>query len=274
MVVASESISDGTSFNLLVYSLTNPSSPQLLSKTTIPYAFSSDLVVQGNTAFIPTEGADNDGNGNITNQFGDFLAVNLSDPAAPQLAGVLFKNLGEPQGGDSNQWDAVPINDQVTYVAGSTSTGAKTQSGNGSVLVVNTANSASMSVSDQLSIPGTVQALAIAVNGSEALVVGSTGGSQSPYTEAGLTGNVTLTLLNISNPLDPTIIGSTVVTQDTFPNAGDNAENELQAIYLGHGQFAVSDTLAGSGPVLLVVNASDPSNLVTNTVAAPRPSTA
>ena len=52
-------------------------------------------------------------------------------------------------------------------------------------------------------------------------------------------------MLNISNPLDPTIIGSTVVTQDTFPNAGDNAAGKLQAIYLGNGQFAVSDTLAG-----------------------------
>ena len=166
----------------------------------------------------------------------------------------------------------MPINSQVTYVAGSTSTGANTQSGSGSVLVVNTANPASMSVAEQLDIPGTVQALAIAVDGNEALVVGSTGGWQSPFSDPsqiGLTGNVTLTMLNISNPLDPTIIGSTVVTQDTFPNAGDNPAGKLQAIYLGNGQFAISDTLAGGGPVLLVVNASNPANLVTNTVAAP-----
>ena len=272
LVVTSQNLSDSTSFNLLVFSLANPSSPQLLSNTTIPYAFTSDLVVQGNTAFIPIEGTSNDGNGNITDQFGNFLAVDLSNPAAPQLAGVLFNNLGAPQGSDSNQFDAVPINSQVTYVAGSTSTGANTQSGNGSVLVVNTANPASMSVADQLDIPGTVQALAIAVNGNEALVVGSTGGWQSPFsdpTQIGLTGNVTLTMLNISNPLDPTIIGSTVVTQDTFPNAGENAAGKLQAIYLGNGQFAVSDTLAGVLPVLLVVNASNPSNLVTNTISVP-----
>ena len=268
LVVASENVANSESFNVLVYSLSNPSSPQLLSNTTIPYAFPSDLAVQGNTAFVPTEGADNDGNGNITNQFGDFLAVNLSNPAAPQVAGVLFNNLGAPEGGDSNEWDAASINNQVTYVAGSTSTGANTQSGSGSVLVVNTADPAGMSVTDQLDIPGTVQALAIAVNGNEALVVGSTGGSQSPYIEMGLTGNVTLTMLNISNPLDPTIIGSTVVTQETLPNAGDNAAGKLQAIYLGNGLFAISDTLAGSSPVILVVNASNPASLVTNTVAA------
>ncbi len=271
LVVASENTSSSTSFNLLVYSLTNPSSPQLLSNTTIPYAFPSDLVIQGNTAFIPIEGTSNDGNGNITDQSGDFLAVDLSNPASPHLAGVLFNNRGAPQVGSSNQFDAVPINSQVTYVAGSTSTGANTQSGSGSVLVVNTANPASMSVADQLDIPGTVQALAIAVNGNEALVVGSTGGWQSPYTEAGLTGNVTLTMLNISNPLDPTIIGSTVVTQDTLPNAGDNAAGKLQAVYLGNELFAVSDTMDGSTPELLVVNASNPASLVTNTVAAASP---
>jgi hypothetical protein len=269
LVVASENVNNSSSFNLLVYSLSNPSSPQLLSNTAIPYAFPSDLVVQGNTAFIPTEGAVNDGNGNITNQFGDFLAVNLSNPAAPQVAGVLFNNLGGSKGGDSNEWDAASINSQITYVAGSTSTGANTQVGDGRVLVVNTAESASISVTGQLDIPGTVQALAIAVNGNEALVVGSTGGSQSPYTEAGLTGNVTLTMLNISNPLDPTIIGSTVVTQDTLPNASENAAGKVQAIYLGNGLFAVSDTLGSDGaPILLVVNASNPSSLVTGTVAA------
>jgi uncharacterized membrane protein len=272
LVVASGNPSDNSSFKLLVYSLANPSSPQLLGSTTIPYAFPAGLVVQGNTAFIPIQGTSNDGNGNITDQFGDFLAVDLSNPAAPQLAGVLFNNRGSPQGSDSNEWAAVPINSQVTYVAGSTSTGADTQTGTGRVLIVNRANPAAMSLASHLDIPGTVHALAIAVNGNEALVVGSTGGYQSPVSDPsqlGLTGNVTLTLMNISNPLAPTIIGSTVVTQDTFPNVGQNATGTLQAVYLGNNQFAVSDTQAGIFPVILVVNASDPTNLTTSTVAAP-----
>ena len=95
------------------------------------------------------------------------------------------------------------------------------------------------------------------------------GAGKAHTSEAGLTGNVTLTMLNISNPLDPTMIGSTVVTQDTFPNAGDNPAGKLQAVYLGNGLFAVSETLGSDGvPVLLVVNASNPSSLATNTVAA------
>ena len=272
LVVASEATSGSTSFHLLVYSLANPTSPQLLSNTTIPYAFISGLAVQGNTAFITLDGIHYDtGNGDITDQNGDVLAVDLSDPAAPQLEGRLFTDRAAPNGGNSNQLDAVPINGQVTYAAGSTSTGASTQSGSGNVLVVNTADPSSLSVAHQLNIPGTVQALAIAVNGDEALVVGSTGGWQSPISDPsqlGLTGNVTLTLLNISNPLDPTIIGATVVTKDTFTNLGENAAGKLQAVYLGNGQFAVSDTLASGTAALLVVNASNPANLVTNTVPA------
>jgi uncharacterized membrane protein len=268
LVVASQNPSSASSFNLLVYALANPDSPQLLSNTAIPCAFPSDLVIQGTTALVPIEATSNDGNGNITGQSGDFLAVDLSNPSSPQLAGVLFNTLGSPQGSSSNQWDAVPVTGQLTYVAGSTSAGTNTQLGSGAVLVVNTVNPASMSVATTLDIPGTVQALAIAVNGNEALVVGTTGGWQSPYTQAGLSGNITLTLLDISNPLDPTVIGSTVVTGDTFPDLGTNPTGKLRAVYLGNGQFAVSDTQAG-GPVLLVVNASDPNNLMTSTVATP-----
>jgi uncharacterized membrane protein len=271
LVVASENTaSNGSSFNLLVYSLANPSSPQLLSNTTIPYAFATDLFVQGNTAFIPIAGTSK-GNGNLTGQTGDFLAVDLSNPAAPKLTGVLFNNRGQPQGSDNNEWAAVPINSQVVYVAGTTSTGADTQTGTGRVLIVNTANPAGMSVAGTLDIPGTVQALAIAVHGNQALVVGSTGGWQTPYdaTSFGLTGNLTLTLLDISNPLAPTVIGSTVVTQDTFNDLGDITADNLRAVYLGNDQYAVSDTQTGGLPVLLMVNASDPNNLVTSTVAAP-----
>ena len=272
LVVASVNISDINSFNLLVYSLANPTSPRLLSNTKIPYALPDDLVVEGNTAFVPMFGTTNDGNGKITDQYGEFLAVDLSNPAAPRLAGVLFNDRPAPEGGNSNQFNAVPINSQVTYVAGSTSTGSNTESGSGSVLVVNTANPASMSVAGRLDIPGTVMALAIAVNGNEALVVGTTGGWQSPFSDPsqyGPTGKITLTMLNISDPLNPRIIGSTVVTQDTYPDEGLNAWGKLMAVYLGNGQFAVSNTQAGAVPVILVVNASDPGNLVTNTVAAP-----
>ena len=190
-------------------------------------------------------------------------------PGSAQLAGVLFNNLGAPEGSNSNQWDAVPINSQVTYVAGSTSTGANTQSGSGSVLVVNTANPASMSVADQLDIPGTVQALAIAVNGNEALVVGSTGGWQSPYDRSGPHRQC--------HPHD--------AEHQQSPRSDDHRLHGRDAGYLPQcgrqrgGQAAGG--LPGQRPVrrqrhagrqlagAAVVNASDPSNLVTNTVAAP-----
>ena len=96
-------------------------------------------------------------------------------------------------------------------MVGSTSTGSATQTGSGQLQVVNIANPASLAVTDTLTIPGTVQAVAVAVQGNQALVVGSTGGWESPFDNApdNLTGNITLTLLNIANPADPVILGST-----------------------------------------------------------------
>ena len=252
LVVASATSRTAASFNLLVYSLANPSSPQLLSNTTIPYAFPDDLVVQGNTAFIPIGGTSNDGNGNITDQYGDFLAVDLSNPAAPQLAGVLFNNRGAPQGGDSNQFDAVPINSQVTYVAGSTSTGANTQSGNGSVLVVNTANPASMSVAGQLDIPGTVQ-----WPGHRREWQRGPGRRQHGRLAEPVQRSVANRPHRQCHPHDaehqqsPRSDDHRLHGRDDripSPMRATTRGGKLQAVYLGNGQFAVSDTQAGGGP--------------------------
>ena len=124
LIVASQNPSGG-SFNLIIYSLTNPNSPQLASNTTIPYASPVGLLVQGNTVFVPTAGFNNNGNGGVRREYGDILAIDISNPAAPVLAGSLFNGLGTPDGGDGNQNAVITINNQTAYVAGSTSTGTK-----------------------------------------------------------------------------------------------------------------------------------------------------
>ena len=72
--------------------------------------------------------------------------------------------------------------------------------------------------------------------------------------------------MNISNPLAPTIVGSTVVTQNTFPSQQLNPAGTLQVVDLGNGQFAVSGTLLDGVPVILAVDASNPNSLVTSTL--------
>jgi uncharacterized membrane protein len=269
LVATTAQVNPANQFTLLVYSLANPVSPSLASKTVIPYLECTDMIVQGNTALVTTTGAPEDSSGNITDQFGTVLSIDVSNPAAPKLAGELFNNRGSPQGGDTNQDGGVIVNSQLAYIATTTSTGAAVESGTGRVLLVNYSNPVSLQVMSEVDIPGTVRVESIAIQGNRALVLGSTGSWRSPtsnVSDFGLTGNVTLTLLDITDPLHPTILGSTLTTQNTFPSLGLSSLFAVHAAGVGNGLFVVSGTLENGLPVILVLNANNPANLVTNTV--------
>ena len=259
LVVASGN-SNGT-FKLLVYSLTNPSSPTLLGNTTIDYQFPGSLFVLGTTAFVTTSGIDYSGAGPsaVTDQYGDFLAIDFSNPASATLVGSVANSLGTPDGGANNINGATAVSSSLAYVVGSTSTGAATQTGSGQLQVVNISNPASLTVSDTLSIPGTIQALAVAVQGNRALVVGSTGGWATPFNTPSdsLTGNLTLTLLDITNPADPVILSSTPISSA----AVSNAATPINIVALGGNQFAVSNVNSNGSPAVLVVDGSNPTSL-------------
>ena len=251
-------------FTVLVYTLTDPKNPQFAGSVNVPYAGMAGMTIQGTTAYFPTEGFLYDtSSGSISDQFGDVAAVDFSNPSSPQLLGVLFNDRGAPEGHSGAQWDVQPVASGIAYVAGSTSTGPNTQTGTGQIAVVNTSNSSSLSVISQLALPGTVQALAIGVQGHTALVVGSSGGYLSPFGDPSniqLTGNVTLTLLDISNPSQPSIIGSTVVTQNTFATYGESTVGELQVVPLGNNQFAINGTLLNGQFTVLTVDATTPTS--------------
>ncbi len=126
-------------------------------------------------------------------------------------------------------------------------------------MIVDTSDPTDLSEVGSLDIPGTVQLEDIAISGNEALVVGNTGGWSSSFPPPGFTGNVTLTLLNISNPEDPTII-STVVTPETY---GGNV------VSLPNGEFLVSNAQLDGKPVVLLVDPSNPNNLVFGATVVP-----
>ncbi len=110
-----------------------------------------------------------------------------------------------------------------------------------------------------LQIPGTIQALAVAVQGNRALVVGSSGGWQSPFDNSldSLAGNLTLTLLDITNPADPVILSSTQVTSATV----SNPTVPIGIVALAANQFAISNVDSNSSPAVLVVDGSNPTSL-------------
>ena len=146
LIVASANTSNIASFKLLVYSLTDPASPVLVSSTTIPYFFPTGLVVQGNTPSpsIPTYGRLLRRQRQCHRPVWRLPICGFEQPASARIGRrhAFNDTQASPQGGNTNLFDAAPINSQVTYVAGSTSTGANTQLGNGQVLIVNTANPA------------------------------------------------------------------------------------------------------------------------------------
>ena len=138
------------------------------------------------------------------------------------------------------------------------------------MIVVNTSNPAQLAVAGTLDIPGTVQLSEIAVDGNYALVVGNTGGFTNPVPNSGndlFDGNVTLTLLDISTPDDPAIVGSTLVLPETLPTGDVGSKVDVED--LGNGLFAVSNTVLNGTPQLLVVGTADPTNLAVAAIAVP-----
>jgi uncharacterized membrane protein len=268
LIVGSTQTLNANGVNLLIYSLADPLHPALVSHTLINYGFMSDLLVQGNTVLVPTDGVVTFSLADIiVNQIGSVLSIDVSNPAAPALAGVLFNNEGPPHGGDTNQNGGVIVNDHVAYFASTTSTGGNTQTGIGRVLVVDYSNPANLSVLGEVDVPGTVQVLGVAVQGNRALVVGSSGGWRTPYkndgSDFGLTGNLTLSVLDVSDPAHPQLLGATLVTDAT---PGDY---KADALPLGNGRFAVPGGLVNGQPVLLCVDPSDPGNIVITSTVLP-----
>src|SRR5262249_31624403 len=140
LLVATTTGTNANKFTLLIYSLATPLAPTLYSETTIPYQFVNDFQVSGTTVIATTEGHVFFFGFFFIDQFGTVLSIDVSNPAAPHVEGVLYNNRGAPDGGDTTQYGEVIVNDHIAYVASSTNTGGSTQSGVGRVLVVNFAD--------------------------------------------------------------------------------------------------------------------------------------
>jgi len=270
LIVASQPPSAGSEIALLVYSLANPQAPALLGSASVPYNYLNGMTIEGTTAYLSTYGQTYDANGDVLSQTGELVAVDFSNPATPVIGGALYNDQPQPAGHASFVNESAAVNPQTLLVTGSTSTGASTQTGTGTVTVVNTGAGGTLSTGATLTIPATVDAVGIAIDGTHALVVGSTGGLVSPFSDpsqVGLSGNVTLTLLDITNPASPTVIGSTVITQNTFQPVGQFPLSALNVIDLGNGQFAINGTLSNGSPTLLLVDASNPNSLATSNMS-------
>jgi uncharacterized membrane protein len=264
---------DGT--HLLIYSLADPKNPSLLSSTKIPYVVLYNMLVQGDTVLVLTGGIAAFVQSFIYDQLGTVLGIDVSNPAAPIVGSALFNGRGTPNGGYTNQDGGTLVNNQLAYIASTTSTGSGVQQGTGRVLVVDYSNPDNLSLLKELDIPGTLRIEEIALQGNLALVLGSTGGwslqgnGTTGFAYMHLAGHLTLTLLDVTDPQNPQILGITLVTDAQFPTSTGGLGTKLSAVGLDNGLFAVSGVIIDGNPVLLVVDPSNPQDIVVAAQAEP-----
>jgi uncharacterized membrane protein len=266
---------------LLDYSLADPLHPALVngpSGTQFNFIFLSDMLAEGNTLLATTAGQLNF-LGGIFAQIGTVLSIDVSNPAAPTLVNTLAGFNSPPPGqsapyiGTTNQGGGVIVNNHIAYIVGSTSTGSQTQTGEGRVLVVDFSDPTNLKVLDEVDVPGTVAIGAIAIQGNQALLVGSTGGLLDPVDpetgNSAATGTMTLSLLDVTNPQSPQLVGTTQATNGEFDSARDTTIGLGSALSLGNGLYAVSHLLVNNTPVLFLVDPSNPNDIVATATPVP-----
>ena len=143
-------------------------------------------------------------------------------------------------------------------MVGSTSTGSATQTGTDNSRSSISQIRPAPSVTTTLQIPGTVQAIAVAVQGNQALVVGTTGGWESPFDNA--TGQSDrqsyADAVGYYQSGRSVILGSTSVSGVSVSSAGT-----VNIVGLGANQFAISNLESNGSPAVLVVDGSNPRSL-------------
>lgn len=250
----------GSTFNVSrltvdIYGLSNPAQPQLLGSTNTTYQFATGAFVHKDHVFVSTQGTRV--SGAVTDHFGDFLAFDISDSAAPRFADLLFNTSPSPEGGEFNVKPGVAVNDQLALVPTTTIAGSNTQ-GVGRLLVVDISQPGNLSIVRSVPVPGTVHLTGVTIQGHLALVVGSSGARGAG---GALTGNLTLTTLDITDPRAPVIL-HTMTTSSI-------ANHFARPVSLGNGYFSVSQGSVNNATVLLLVDAHVPDALEVTPIAVP-----
>lgn len=267
----------GFNTKLSIYSLADPSNPALLGETTtLPYNAADSMVITDTHVYISAiQFIFFLGNHDIFDHNGALLSIDISNPAAPVLDGVLFnengtnndgiKSIGgiDQFGGNRNVWSVKQVTPTLLYLAGSTATGTNTQTGSGIISVIDISNPLSLTVVREVTIPGTVQVLGLSIEGDTAFVTGTSGGWNDFAQDFGFTGNVVLATLDISTPNDPQVTHTETLSR---ASRGISAENTSP----GGGVYAYSSLGTTSDqPALFVTDVSNPSIPLVTSIDVP-----
>jgi uncharacterized membrane protein len=270
-------------FYLRIYSLTDPTDPQLLGSATynnqegIPYGLAWHMVVTDTHVFVTLWGFTYLQPNDIKFQIGDIIAIDVTDPSAPHFVSALRNTYGtnndgigqylnvDNNGGEGPMWEIKQVDANTLLVAGSTVAGDNTENGSGVVHVVDISDPAHMSIVRSIVIPGTVQAVGLSIEGNRAFVTGSTTGWQDQGT-MDFHGNTVLAVLDITDPRNPALLGSQIIDRPSRSPA-----DQFTAA-LGNGLFVFSSTFGTNttvAPALFVVDATNPQSLVFSNTGIP-----
>lgn len=250
---------------LAVFSLEAPESPvEIAQLSTSPYTFLTDISFLGTTGYFSTSWYQTAGNA-ISGQFGNFVAFDFSS-LYPVLVGALTNGPGSGGGNlMPNALALVPASNDsypnTAYVASTTASGAST-SGSGVLDVVNISSPSAMRGIEQVTDSKTAIFLGFGYDQSLLLLAGNTTSLQNPGFN--ITGNLTLSTMNISNVEAPTGIAdmtTNIATMGTFV---------VQPLELASGfgsdVFAIVNDPPATDPTgpssLIIVDAAAPSSPV------------
>ncbi len=242
---------------IAVYDITNPASPTLVSNTGFQKPDANGLSIIGNFGFTTTTVFFyNPFSRFIFAERGDLIAFNLSNLNTPTFAGTLFPAPpGDPDRGGYNQVFSHAVANPTTILLSSTTAGGAGggdyTAGVGNIIVADVSNPAAMSIVKQVQIPEARLIGSLAIQGNTAIAVGDSQGYYDAL--SGLTGNLTITSLDVTDPRNPKVL-QTIVT-----GLADNTGPSV--VPIGNNTFAAGGTTNSGKPVLLLIDASNPSQL-------------
>jgi len=253
-------VGPGDSQSLAVYNLSTPTAPvKMVQQPTgsSPDTFLTNIGFIGATGFASTSWFTYDGSKNITAQHGDILAydITLSFPLPTLISAVApdstFSNLNlrpnllavAPSGNYPN----------TVYVASTTATGTST-TGNAALDVINVSNVQSMQPVTRVTVADSTIFFGIAYDHQLLLVTGNTTGYRNPGNpDFSVTGNLTLTTMNIDNVESPFQIKT---VQTSIATTGTYAVQPLGSSIFAIVNNPPSTDVSGPGN-LMIVDASD-----------------
>jgi len=250
-------VGPGTAPTFAVYSIASLKSPVKLAQlSTTPYTFLNDISFQGTVGYVSTSWFTTSGS-SISAQYGNFVAYEFSS-LFPELLAVLSSGPGSS--GDNVMPNSLALvtgtaYPNTAYIASTTASGAST-SGSAALDVVNISSPQSMQGVEQVTVANAAIFLGFGYDESLLLLAGNTASFRNPgVPDFSITGNLTLSTMNIANVESP--VGIANVTT-TVPTTGTYV---VQPLALGTGIFAIVNNPPSTDPAgpssLMIVDCSD-----------------